>query len=349
MVSPFVIIALTLILLVVLFFPFIFRKVEENLEIFLFFMGVISLIVTNSLHLHIIVEGLHEPIKISLAVLFAGLLFKYTHKHIKGLVYFSLKKIPFELFIFLVVVILGLLSSIITAIIASLVLVEIINVLKMDRKHEVFYVVVACLSIGLGAALTPIGEPLSTIAISKLKAWPQVDFFYLFRLLGPFIIPLVIISGVVAGMYKGHKADDTLSESEEDERKVESIREILFRSFKVYLFVMALVFLGYGFKPIIDNYVLKLSPLVLYWVNTISAVVDNATLTAAEISTSMTEEQVRDLLLGLLIAGVMLIPGNIPNIICASKLKIKSREWAKIGVPMGIILLIIVFIVLLFV
>lgn len=349
MVSTFVIVSLAIILLMVLFLPFIFHKVEENLEIFLFIMGIISLIVTKSLHKDIIMEGLHEPIKISLAVLIAGFVFKYTHQYLKDLVYFSLKRIPFGLFIFLVVVILGLLSSIITAIIASLVLVEIINVLKMDRKHEIFYVIIACLSIGLGAALTPIGEPLSTIAISKLKTWPQVDFFYLIKLLGPFIIPLVILSGVAAGLYKGHKAEDTLSESEEEERKIESVKEILFRTFKVYLFVMALVFLGYGFKPIIDNYVLKLSPLVLYWVNMLSAVVDNATLTAAEISTAMTEEQVRDLLLGLLLAGVMLIPGNIPNIICASKLKIKSREWAKIGVPMGFSLLIVVFIILLFV
>ncbi len=349
MVSSFVIVSLTIILLLVLFLPFIFHKVEENLEIFLFLMGILSLIVTRSLHIDIIKEGLNEPIKISLAVLIAGFVFKYTHRYLKDLVFFSLKRIPFGLFIFLVVVILGLLSSVITAIIASLVLVEIINVLRMDRKHELFSVVVACLAIGVGAALTPIGEPLSTIAISKLKTWPQVDFFYLIRLLGPFIIPIVLLCGLAAGFYRGHKAEDTLSEPEEEERKVESVKEILFRTFKVYLFVMALVFLGYGFKPIIDNYVLKLSPLILYWVNMISAVVDNATLTAAEISTSMSEAQVRDLLLGLLLSGVMLIPGNIPNIICASKLRIKSREWARIGIPIGFTLLVIVFIILLFV
>jgi predicted cation transporter len=349
MVSSFVIIALTVILLLVLFLPFLFHIVEENLEIFLFFMGLLSLVVTNSLHMDIIKEGLHEPVKISLAVFIAGLVFKYTHRYIKDLVMLSLRRMPFGLFIFLVVVTLGLLSSVITAIIASLVLVEIINVLKMDRRRELFYVVVACLSIGVGAALTPIGEPLATIAISKLKTWPQVDFFYLLRLLGPFIIPIVLLSGLAAGIYRGHKAEDTLSEPEEEERKVESIKEILLRTFKVYLFVMALVFLGYGFKPIIDNYVLKLSPLALYWVNMISAIVDNATLTAAEISTSMTEAQVRDLMLGLLLSGVMLIPGNIPNIICASKLRIKSREWAKIGIPIGLVLLVVVFVLLLFV
>ncbi len=349
MVSTFIIVSLSIILLMVLFLPFIFHKVEENLEIFLFIMGLLSLVVTNSLHIDIIKEGLHEPIKISLAVFLAGFIFKYTHQYLKGLVDFSIRRIPFGLFMFIVVVTLGLLSSIITAIIASLVLVEIINVLRMDRKHEVFYVVVACLSIGVGAALTPIGEPLSTIVISKLKTWPQVNFFYLIRLLGPIIIPIVLLCGIVAGLYKGNKAEDTLSEDFEEEKKIESFKDILFRTLKVYLFVMALVFLGYGFRPIIDNYILKLHPLVLYWVNMISAVVDNATLTAAEISTAMKEEQVRDILLGLLLSGVMLIPGNIPNIICASKLKIKSREWAKLGLPIGLTLLAVIFIVLLFI
>jgi len=48
----------------------------------------------------------------------------------------------------------------------------------------------------------------------------------------------------------------------------------------------------------------------------------------------------------LLIAGGMLIPGNIPNIVAAGRLKISMKEWAKIGVPIGIILLVIYFAVL---
>jgi predicted cation transporter len=85
---------------------------------------------------------------------------------------------------------------------------------------------------------------------------------------------------------------------------------------------------------------------LLYWVNTISAIVDNATLAAAEISPSMTPEQIRAILMGMLISGGMLIPGNIPNIISAGKLKIKSTEWARTAVPLGAILLIVYYIVL---
>jgi predicted cation transporter len=73
----------------------------------------------------------------------------------------------------------------------------------------------------------------------------------------------------------------------------------------------------------------------------VSAILDNATLTAAEISPQMVTQQVRAVLMGLLISGGMLIPGNIPNIIAANKLGIRSRTWARIGVPLGLILMVL--------
>jgi len=41
---------------------------------------------------------------------------------------------------------------------------------------------------------------------------------------------------------------------------------------------MALVFLGIGFTPIIEWYIKALSPEILFWVNSVSAILDNATL-----------------------------------------------------------------------
>jgi predicted cation transporter len=78
----------------------------------------------------------------------------------------------------------------------------------------------------------------------------------------------------------------------------------------------------------------------------VSAVLDNATLTAAEISNQMSVIQIKAILMGLLISGGMLIPGNIPNIISASKLQITSKEWAKIGVPIGLAVMIIFYLIL---
>ncbi len=76
----------------------------------------------------------------------------------------------------------------------------------------------------------------------------------------------------------------------------------------------------------------------------ISAILDNATLTAAEISPVMDHVTIRSILLGLLISGGMLIPGNIPNIIAAGKLQITSKEWAQFGVPVGLITMLVYFI-----
>jgi predicted cation transporter len=111
---------------------------------------------------------------------------------------------------------------------------------------------------------------------------------------------------------------------------------------------MALVFLGEGFKPVVEKYLVSISAHAFYWINIVSAILDNATLTAAEMSPAMPLETIKELLLGLLIAGGMLIPGNIPNIICAGKLSIKSKEWAKFGVPVGLVIMIGVFIIILF-
>jgi len=46
------------------------------------------------------------------------------------------------------------------------------------------------------------------------------------------------------------------------------------------------------------------------------------------------------------LAGGMLIPGNIPNIVAAGILRIGAASWAKIGIPMGLVLLGIYFAIL---
>jgi predicted cation transporter len=126
----------------------------------------------------------------------------------------------------------------------------------------------------------------------------------------------------------------------------ENLRDVVIRAVKVYLFIMALVFLGEGFKPLILEYIVQIPAELLYWVNTMSAVLDNATLAAAEIESSLTEMQIKSALMALLIAGGMLIPGNIPNIIAAGRMGITSKEWAKYGLPLGFVLMVIFFMIL---
>lgn len=126
----------------------------------------------------------------------------------------------------------------------------------------------------------------------------------------------------------------------------ETLQEVVVRAVKIFLVIMALIFLGEGFKPIIPTYIIHIPSEALYWVNSVSAVLDNATLTAAIISPALTELQIRSSGLALLIAGGMLIPGNIPNIIAAGKLRITSKEWAKIGLSMGFVAMVVYFVIL---
>ena len=63
--------------------------------------------------------------------------------------------------------------------------------------------VAGCFALGLGAALTPIGEPLSTLASHGLN----LPFFGLFLILGPYAVPGVAVAAIVAGFWsRGAKA-----------------------------------------------------------------------------------------------------------------------------------------------
>ncbi len=332
-------IGLVIILILVLFLPFSVKKVEHNLEIFLFIMGIAAATVSGMINSHLIEKAFVDPINITIAVLLAGLVTKWAQIPLKKTILSLSKILSPRIFLALTIIFLGLFSSIITAIIAAIILVIIVNVLPLDRKSEIRFTVLACYSIGLGAALTPIGEPLSTLTISKLDE----DFFYLFKLIGIEVIPAIVIFGLMSLLFvKPHKSSVGL----DSKQNVESYKEIFIRSAKIYLFVMGLTFLGHGFEPLIKEYILGLDSMLLYWINMISAILDNATIAAAEISPAMNSETIRAILLGLLISGGMLIPGNIPNIIAAGKLKITSNEWARFGVPVGLITMIVYFIVL---
>ncbi len=357
------------IFLIVLLGPFLIKKIEHNLEVFLFSMGVMA-VSLNSVFLkassshgtgaeetlpnwnfHLVEKALVDPIEISLAVLFAGLIFHYGRGHIRTIMQKILTRISLKIVVFAIIVVLGMLSSVITAIIAALFLVEMISALKLNRKTMVNLTVIACFAIGLGAALTPIGEPLSTIVIkTKLKE----DFFYLVDLLGIYIIPGVLAFGMIGVFFASKKEKDGAKEevvSATDDH--ERIRDVLIRAAKVYVFVMALVLLGTGFTPIIEWYITKMSGEALYWVNMVSAILDNATLAAAEVDPSMIIPgapdpaiKLKSVLMALLVSGGMLIPGNIPNIIAANKLGITSKEWARLGVPLGLVAMLVYFIIL---
>lgn len=49
----------------------------------------------------------------------------------------------------------------------------------------------------------------------------------------------------------------------------DSLAEVGIRAVKIYVFIVALIFLGEGFKPLIVQYVVPIPSAGLYWVNII--------------------------------------------------------------------------------
>jgi len=345
----------------VLILPFRVKCIEQNLEIFLFACGVAALSLAGMIVIpgeqtgwsvaimqEALLSPLHVtslfgiPIGIVQIVLVFGFVIYFFYHQLQEAIVSLVDRLSLKWIVFLLIVVLGLVSSIISAILAAIILVEIVNALAVVKKAKVEITVVSCFSIGLGAGLTPLGEPLSTIVISKLSGAPyNAGFTYLFDKLGGYIIPTIIVLGFV-GVFlfsRSHTGDEHLECIVERER----VTAIVIRAGKVYLFIMALVFLGEGFKPLILEYVIMIPSAGLYWINIVSAVLDNATLAAAEISPALSSQQITSALMGLLIAGGMLIPGNIPNIIAACKLGISSSEWARVGIPLGMALMCVFF------
>lgn len=349
------------ILMAILILPFVVKAIEHDIELFFFVMGVLAVTVTARWSFHLVKHALTEPLLISAAVLIFGIVFRETKKYLQTLQQKIIGAVGLRCFVFFLIAFVGLTASFFTAIIVSLFLVEMISLLQVERKQEIRTTVLACFAIGLGAALTPVGEPLSTIAVSKMDG----DFWYLLRLLGVWIVPGIIglaVLGLVGPVTVVATENTRQTEHRDRGLLAASIRQaslqigqfeestvgIFLRALKVYVFVLALVLLGDGFTPLIERYVIQLSWPALYWLNTISAVLDNATLAAAELSPAMQAAQVRAILLGLLLAGGIFIPGNIPNIIAAGMLRISMKEWAVWGLALGLPLLIIYFLFLVF-
>jgi predicted cation transporter len=328
------VVGLGLILLAVLLGPVLVKRVEQNIEVFFLVAGTLASAASGQWSKELLRAALSEPIPLTIAVLVFGLVVRLLRPTLDRAVERLVKLVAPRWIYFGLIIVLGLLSSVITAVIAALILVEAIALLKLDRESETAAVVLACFAIGLGAALTPVGEPLGTIATAALHA----DFWYLARLLGPMVLVGILIVGVISLFLPARYGHSLKADAHPD-----TWSEIFVRAGKVYLFVAGLVGLSWGLRPLVDQYIAKIPQAALFWMNSISAIVDNATLTAAEIGPSLTHAQQRGILMGLLISGGMLIPGNIPNIVAAGRLGISSREWARVGLVAGLPLMLLCF------
>ncbi|MBN1690218.1 MAG: DUF1646 family protein [Dehalococcoidia bacterium] len=346
-------IGLSLIVLAVLILPFVVKKVEENLELFFLIMGVCAVSISGLWSMELVIESLQAPVMISgvpigifQVVLVFGLLIHFFNRAFCGGVLTVASRLGWRWFAFLMILVCGLLSSVVSIIVTAVLLSEIIAAIPLDKKEKIKFAVVACFAMGLGAVLTPVGEPLSTILVSKLSGAPYyAGFLFCLQTFGLYVIPGVLVIAVFGAFYVGRHMD--VRNFKQKTEYSETLKTVILRAVRVYFFVAALILLGEGMKPIIVWYVVHVPAAALYWINMISAVLDNATLTAVEIGPTMALSQITAITMGLLVAGGMLIPGNIPNIVAAGRLKISMKGWAIIGIPIGLVIMVIYFLVLL--
>jgi predicted cation transporter len=331
--------AAIVILVLLLFGPLALHLIERNIEVYALALGILATLFAGGFEPEVVKHAVTEPILISVAVIAAGLVFGWTRDSFERLFAKLRRRIPRAILAGAAILVLAALSSLITAIVAALVLVEIARLLHLERSAQANVTIAGCFAIGLGAALTPIGEPLSTLAAHALG----LGFFGLFYLLAPYVIPGMIAASIVAGVFARESGERAAQD--EGSAAEQSSSAAIVQGLKVYAFVAGLVLISNAYAPLATRVVATLSNDALFWANTVSAALDNATLVALEVH-DMTLPRAREAILALLISGGMLIPGNIPNIVSAGALRIGSLEWARLGVPMGLVMLGIYFAVL---
>jgi predicted cation transporter len=329
--------AAIVILVLLLLGPLVVHSIERNIELYILALGIVATLLAGGFSWHLVRHALTEPVMITLAVIAAGIGFGYSRQWMDRVFSRLRRRIRRPVLAALSIMVVAMLSSIITAIVAALVLVEIIGLLHLAGSARVNTTIAACFAIGLGASLTPLGEPLSTLATSALG----LPFFGLLMILGPWVVPGIIAAAVVAGVF----ARGDYHEARAGTHVRESPMAAVVQGIRVYAFIAGLVLVSNAYADLASRYVPIMADAALYWANTVSAALDNATLVALEVH-SMSVMRAREAILALLISGGMLIPGNIPNIVSAGALRIGSVAWAKVGIPMGLVMLGIYFAVL---
>ncbi|MFZ2498337.1 DUF1646 family protein, partial [Methanosarcina sp.] len=151
-----VLIGFSIIFLTVLIGPFKIHVIEENLEVFLFFCGVAAMTLSGFVEIQgtetgwrpeIIEEALVAPLDVGeifgipigifQIVLVVGLIIYRWHTPIHKAIRKLTDALSPKIMAFLLIVVLGLFSSVMSAILAAIILVEMVNAMPLSRKSKI--------------------------------------------------------------------------------------------------------------------------------------------------------------------------------------------------------------------
>ena len=327
-----------------LVWPLASRWVESHLEIFLLMVGAAAVTISGGWSVDFIYETLQYPVNVAFIVLVVSVIFNNYSRYIFRVLFAFFRKLEPQYSFALLVFLLGITSSLVSVTVAALVLAEVLKVVNLERLSTVRITVFACYAIGLGAVLTPLAEPLGLIINNALTGAPHfADFFFLMRHFFVWIAPAILLLSAAAGYSARHAGTTMQMHIREDK---ETYGSMLRRTWHIYMFVAALNLISAGLRPLAQSTITHLGGKILFLANAVSVIIDNATLAAIEIVPTISMNDLIYMVIGLAAFGSMLVQGNLPNIVAAEKLGIKSREWASVAVPTGLVLMGAYFIIL---
>lgn len=139
-----------------------------------------------------------------MCVLAVGAVIRYRRPHPDDMNDSLIDGITLKVIFFEIVVVLGLLAGIVTPIIPFFVLVEVVNLLPIERRARASLMLLACLSVLLGAAVTPGDGPFSTIAATKMDGLSHPEqLLPLSNLFSISLIPYLLLLGLISTLFAG--------------------------------------------------------------------------------------------------------------------------------------------------
>ena len=324
--------------------PLTIRWVESRLELFLLAVGVAAVTVSGEWSFSLLHHALQAPVNVAFIVLVVSVIFNNYSRYIFRILFGLFRKLEPRYSFAALVFLLGMTSSVVSVTVSALLLAEVLKVVKLEHSAMVRITVFACYAIALGAILTPMAEPMGLVIKSALSGPPhRADFFFLLRHFWAWIMPAVVLLSVAAG-YCARRAGAGLQMYIREDK--ETYSSVLRRTWHIYVFVGALFLISTGLRPLAQQIVTQLGGKILFLANALSVIIDNATLAAIEIVPTISQTDLVYMVIGLVAFGSMLVQGNLPNIVAAEKLDIKSREWAGVAVPTGFVLISVYFLLL---
>ncbi len=231
--------------------PLLVKRIEQNIETFLFLMGICAVAISRSWHIGLVEEAIQEPIIVGivLSVLVAGLTAHYLGPHfLRGINDALLDEITLKVIFLEIVVVLGLSAIIITPILPFFLLVEVVNHLPLKRRTRAKLTIMASLSICLGAVLALVETPYSTIAITKMQgSLPSINVLPL-ELQSLYVILCILALGLISVFFIEEKVTAMEIQATEGRDGLKNgVKNIAMWSAKACMFVGAILLVGVAF------------------------------------------------------------------------------------------------------